>query len=74
MQIYYRGTNSDLGWLLLAATERGICTITMGDAPGRVVELLEQQFPAARCGCARLGPWMGGSRSAWMIDGRLRNN
>lgn len=49
MQIYYRVTNSDLGWLLLAATERGICTITMGDDPGRVVEMLEQRFPAARC-------------------------
>lgn len=49
MQIYYRMMLSDLGWLLVAATERGICAVTMGDSPENVVETLAQRFPAARC-------------------------
>lgn len=39
---------SDLGWMLLAATERGICWLTFGEEPGAMLEELRAAFPRAR--------------------------
>ena len=39
---------SDLGWMLLAATSRGICWLAFGDAPGALLEELQAAFPRAR--------------------------
>ena len=39
---------SDLGWMLLAATGRGICWLAFGDAPGALLEELRGAFPRAR--------------------------
>jgi len=36
-----------LGSILVAATEKGICTILLGDEPGRLVRELEDRFPKA---------------------------
>ncbi|HWP94205.1 MAG TPA: methylated-DNA--[protein]-cysteine S-methyltransferase [Gammaproteobacteria bacterium] len=39
---------SDLGWMLMAATRRGICWLAFGDAPGALLEELRAAFPKAR--------------------------
>ena len=39
---------SDLGWMLLAATRRGVCWLAFGEAPGALVEELHGAFPRAR--------------------------
>lgn len=39
---------SDLGWMLMAATRRGICWLAFGDAPGALLEELHAAFPRAR--------------------------
>lgn len=39
---------SDLGWMLLAATERGICWLAFGDEPGALLQELHAAFPRAR--------------------------
>jgi AraC family transcriptional regulator of adaptative response/methylated-DNA-[protein]-cysteine methyltransferase len=39
---------SDLGWMLLAATQRGVCWLAFGEEPGRLLEELRAAFPKAR--------------------------
>ena len=39
---------SDLGWMLLAATDRGICWLAFGEQPGALLEDLRAAFPKAR--------------------------
>ncbi|MDE2150124.1 MAG: methylated-DNA--[protein]-cysteine S-methyltransferase [Gammaproteobacteria bacterium] len=39
---------SDLGWMLLAATERGICWLAFGDDPAAMRHALREAFPKAR--------------------------
>ncbi len=38
---------SDLGWMLLAATDRGICWLAFGEQPGALLEDLRAAFPKA---------------------------
>lgn len=38
---------SDLGWMLLGATSRGICWLTFGEQPGAMLEELRAAFPKA---------------------------
>jgi AraC family transcriptional regulator of adaptative response/methylated-DNA-[protein]-cysteine methyltransferase len=38
---------SDLGWMLLGATTRGICWLTFGEEPGAMLEELRSAFPKA---------------------------
>jgi AraC family transcriptional regulator of adaptative response/methylated-DNA-[protein]-cysteine methyltransferase len=39
---------STLGAILVAATDKGVCAIMLGDDPARLVRDLQDQFPAAR--------------------------
>lgn len=39
---------SDLGWMLMAATEKGICWLAFGEEPGAMLEELYAAFPKAR--------------------------
>ncbi len=39
---------SDLGWMLMAATDKGICWLTFGDEPTDMLEELHSAFPKAR--------------------------
>ncbi len=39
---------SDLGWMLLAATAKGICWLAFGEQPGALLEDLRAAFPKAR--------------------------
>ncbi len=58
--IYYATADSYLGCLLVAATERGICFISLGDSESDLEEALHTEFPAA--GISRddafLGEWL----------------
>lgn len=45
--IRYAITDSALGRLLVAATERGLCAVQMGDADAALTESLRAEFPAA---------------------------
>ncbi len=48
MQIGYAVIESSLGWLLVAATERGICSVMLGDSESELLGELQQEFPRAR--------------------------
>ncbi len=50
---------SDLGWMLMAATEQGICWLAFGEEPGAMLEELHSTFPKARFRNdeARLSDW-----------------
>lgn len=39
---------SSLGWVLVAATDRGICAIDFGDTPETLTEQLQARFPKAQ--------------------------
>ena len=39
---------SDLGWMLLGATDAGICWLTFGGQPGELLEEMRAAFPRAR--------------------------
>jgi len=47
MRIAFSMTDSPLGSLLVAMTERGICSVEMGDAEAPLVERLKEEFPQA---------------------------
>jgi AraC family transcriptional regulator of adaptative response/methylated-DNA-[protein]-cysteine methyltransferase len=50
---------SDLGWMLMAATRKGICWLAFGEEPGALLEDLRAAFPKAtlRNDEARLRDW-----------------
>lgn len=47
LAIRYATANSPLGRMLVAATEKGVCTITFGESDEEVFEVLRQRFPNA---------------------------
>jgi AraC family transcriptional regulator, regulatory protein of adaptative response / methylated-DNA-[protein]-cysteine methyltransferase len=47
MNITYTVTDSDLGKMLVAKTERGICSVTFGDTEKELVANLKNEFAAA---------------------------
>lgn len=47
MQIDYTITECPLGWLLVAATEKGICSVTLGDDAETLARNLAAEFPRA---------------------------
>lgn len=49
-----------LGQLLVAATERGVCAVSLGDAAPALEAALAREYPAAALARddARLGPWV----------------
>jgi len=46
--VRYGSARCSLGTLLVAATERGVCTIELGDDPDELTARLAQRFPKAR--------------------------
>ncbi len=48
LEIWFAIEQSFLGWVLVAATERGICAIDLGDTPETLTEGLQARFPNAR--------------------------
>ena len=47
MEIEYVTAKTSLGTLLVAATHRGVCAVTLGDDPENLEAALEQEYPAA---------------------------
>lgn len=45
--IHYTAVPTSLGLLLVAVTERGVCSVSLGDDEGGLVEALRAEFPAA---------------------------
>ncbi len=58
--IRYAVAPSYLGWVLVAASDRGICAIELGDSREALVEYLRQRFPATvlRADDAAMADWM----------------
>lgn len=46
-QLRYAIASCALGQVLIAATERGLCAVTLGDSAAQLVEQLQQHFPSA---------------------------
>jgi AraC family transcriptional regulator of adaptative response/methylated-DNA-[protein]-cysteine methyltransferase len=48
MTIGFTTSPCPLGWLLVAATARGVCAVKLGDSPSTLEVELRREFPAAR--------------------------
>lgn len=46
-RIGYASSACELGWILIASTERGICAVLLGNSAEELTESLAEQFPAA---------------------------
>lgn len=60
-QIGYTIADSPLGRLLVAATEKGVCAVSLGDSDAELAAALEREYPAAtieREETGRLGEWV----------------
>jgi AraC family transcriptional regulator, regulatory protein of adaptative response / methylated-DNA-[protein]-cysteine methyltransferase len=47
MAIGFTAVECVLGWLLVAATEKGVCSVKLGDSPATLEADLRREFPAA---------------------------
>jgi len=70
--IRYAIVTCPLGWLLVAATDRGICHISLGDSAPKVERAFRSEFPAAELvhDDAALRDWV--TRLTAHLDGRER--
>lgn len=50
MRISYTIAESRPGWLLLASTDRGICSVMLGDEKQKLIDSLRLEFPRAEIG------------------------
>ena len=48
LDIRYATARCFLGWVLVAATGRGLCAIELGDSPESLADALHRRFPGAR--------------------------
>jgi AraC family transcriptional regulator of adaptative response/methylated-DNA-[protein]-cysteine methyltransferase len=55
MRIRFTTVASPLGRLLVAATERGLCAVTLGDEDARLEDALRREYPAAEIERAAAG-------------------
>ncbi|PZU98932.1 MAG: hypothetical protein DCE90_03765 [Pseudanabaena sp.] len=46
-KIRFAFENTNLGWVIVAATVRGICAIALGDSPDELVSEIHRRFPQA---------------------------
>jgi AraC family transcriptional regulator of adaptative response/methylated-DNA-[protein]-cysteine methyltransferase len=61
LAIRYATANSPLGRMLVAATEKGVCSITFGEDEAEVISALRARFPNAELICEV-------QRSGWLAD------
>jgi len=47
VQIYFALRQTQLGLLLMAATDRGVCFVHFGDSAAALIQILHQEFPKA---------------------------
>ncbi|MGH9375998.1 MAG: bifunctional DNA-binding transcriptional regulator/O6-methylguanine-DNA methyltransferase Ada, partial [Terriglobia bacterium] len=59
MKISYATVPTDLGWVLVGATERGVCAVKLGDSKRELETALKVEFPRAELerSEARLSHW-----------------
>jgi AraC family transcriptional regulator of adaptative response/methylated-DNA-[protein]-cysteine methyltransferase len=62
MRVAYMMADSPLGRLLVAATERGVCSVNMGDSDEELEAGLRREYPAAE-----IAPWHGGKREGMAL-------
>lgn len=55
MHIDYAIVDSPLGRLLVGATERGVCAVSLGDSDSKLHDFLHETYPAAEIHCAEDG-------------------
>jgi AraC family transcriptional regulator of adaptative response/methylated-DNA-[protein]-cysteine methyltransferase len=48
MRIRHAAFKTYLGWVMVAATQVGVCSIAIGDSPAKLEEELRRRFPRAR--------------------------
>jgi AraC family transcriptional regulator of adaptative response/methylated-DNA-[protein]-cysteine methyltransferase len=46
-RIEYRAVACSLGWLMIGQTDRGVCSLTLGDDPKALLDTLRDEFPEA---------------------------
>ncbi len=63
---------SELGWMLMAASERGICWLSFGDDPTTLWQELQQAFPNATLvpDETRLAAWLDAAREQTLLPKR----
>lgn len=71
--IRYATGECDLGTIVVAATETGICSVRMGDDRDELIESLSHEFPAAevRESTEELAPWLDLVRAYLAGDTRI---
>ena len=55
--IRFSVASSSLGLVLVASTDRGLCTVLRGDTPAELLADLQQRFPDAQL-VEQDGPWV----------------
>ena len=70
--IGYAIADCPLGRLLMAATEKGICAVILGDDDAELIEWLSEEFPAADIAAddGRLAGWLGEILVISLVSGR----
>lgn len=58
MKVFYTTEECPVGYLLVAATERGLCAVQLGKSREELEQTLHKQFATARRDEARLRPWI----------------
>jgi AraC family transcriptional regulator, regulatory protein of adaptative response / methylated-DNA-[protein]-cysteine methyltransferase len=48
MVIGYMAVDSPVGKMLVAATDKGVCSITLGESEGKLIEALKKEYPQAK--------------------------
>lgn len=48
LTVHFALTRTDLGWLMVAVTEKGVCGIELGDEPVALRAAMQARFPQAR--------------------------
>ncbi len=73
--IYHTTARTAYGWLMLAATDRGVCFAQFGASAAELLEQLATEFPAARleasqaAECPDLADWLAGLEAHLDADG-----
>jgi len=70
MRIRYAVVDSPLGRLLVAATDRGVCSVALGDGDGPLLEALRREYPRAQVEPATDGLSQAASQVVDHLQGR----
>ncbi len=57
LEISYAWLEGRFGLILVAATDRGVCSVEFGESREVLLQRLQREFPRAHLEACRLGPW-----------------